>query len=402
MYRSFMAAAFCMVLSEGLFAQQGCIQGNCRQGYGIFIFGDGSRYTGSFEDGYIHGLGIYESPGGEKYTGNWIRQKRWGKGRRLYANGDLYVGDFKADKMSGSGEMWFNNGDYYRGNWEDNLPHGEGIFVGYKGSTKEGLWHLGQFIGAEDTKTAVGGDNYNPTTIYAVVVGAADYQWMPALQYADDDALQIGNFLKSAAGGALGAHQLTLLIDAEATFQQIISSTTDIFSRADDNDMILFYFSGHGVEGAFLPVDADGYHNQLSHVRLKSLMLASKAKYKLVIADACHAGGMLPHQQAGDQEAIIKKFYSSFEGVAGGLALLLSSKGTEISFEDGKLRSGVFSFFLIEGLRGAADADNNSIVSIAELATFVRQNVANHTHHIQNPLILGKFDPLMPVSVVRW
>jgi hypothetical protein len=399
---SLLLTAFVVVLPLWTFAQQGCILGNCRQGYGTFIFEDGSRYTGEFQDGYIHGLGIFEAPDGEKYTGNWIRQKRWGKGRRLYANGDLYVGDFKEDKIFGFGEMWFHDGGYYRGKWEDNLPHGEGIFVSATGSVAKGDWKAGKQITSTNSgETALEGGT-NPTTIYAVVIGVADYQSMPALQFADDDALQIGAFLRSASGGALGAHQLTILTDAEATAQRIEAVTAEAFAKADDNDMILFYFSGHGVEGAFLPVDADGYQNMLSHTTLKSLMLSSRAKYKLVIADACHAGGMLPYRDQGDQQAFIKKFYGSFEGVTGGMALLMSSKGTEISLEDGRLRSGVFSFFLVEGLRGAADTDHNTIVNIAELSNFVCSSVAKHTNRIQNPVILGKFDPLMPVGIVRW
>ena len=64
----------------------------------------------------------------------------------------------------------------------------------------------------------------------------------------------------------------------------------DIFLRADENDVILFYFSGHGVPGAFLPVDFDGYDNRLEHYQLRDALLASRAKHKLVIADACHSG----------------------------------------------------------------------------------------------------------------
>ena len=48
---------------------------------------------------------------------------------------------------------------------------------------------------------------------------------------------------------------MQLLIDEDATHEGIMSATRQTFLQADDNDMILFYFSGHGLQGAFLPVD---------------------------------------------------------------------------------------------------------------------------------------------------
>jgi len=97
----------------------------------------------------------------------------------------------------------------------------------------------------------------------------------------------------------------------------------------------------------------------------------------------------------------LEKFYKAFEETQGGMALLLSSKGEEFSLEDGGLRSGIFSHFLIRGLKGEADGDGDKIVTVKELFDFVYQKVRRYTANVQTPTLSGKFDPKMPVAMIR-
>ena len=79
----------------------------------------------------------------------------------------------------------------------------------------------------------------------------------------------------------------------------------------------------------------------------------------------------------------------------------MSSKSDETSLESSGLRQGVFSHFLIRGLKGEADIDNNKIVSVQELFDFVDENVRAYTMNRQSPVIKGDYDGKMTVSVVR-
>ena len=81
--------------------------------------------------------------------------------------------------------------------------------------------------------------------------------------------------------------------------------------------------------------------------------------------------------------------------------MLLSSKGSEVSLEDHGLRQGIFSHFLIRGLRGEADNNGNSIVTVQELFNFVYKKVRSYTANAQTPKLSGEFDPSMPVALVR-
>ena len=102
----------------------------------------------------------------------------------------------------------------------------------------------------------------------------------------------------------------------------------------------------------------------------------------------------------------IKDYYNSFNGIKGGLALIMSSASEEISLEANKLKQGVFSYYFIQAMKGAANkADINgkkdNIIDITELYEFVEKNVRNFTFGFQHPLIFGQYDKHMPVGIMK-
>ncbi|MBK9110103.1 MAG: caspase family protein [Saprospiraceae bacterium] len=61
----------------------------------------------------------------------------------------------------------------------------------------------------------------------------------------------------------------------------------------DENDVVMLYYSGHGLEGTFLPIDYDGIQNILKHDEVKDIINRSRAKNKICFIDACHSGSVL-------------------------------------------------------------------------------------------------------------
>ena len=241
--------------------------------------------------------------------------------------------------------------------------------------------------------------NASQPKIYAVLVGVADYKHINALRYTDDDAFHLYAFLKSPEGGALPDNQIEVLIDEAATQAKIIQAMRRQFLKAGPNDLILFYFSGHGAPGSFAPVDFDGYTNLLSHQSIRDIFDQSKAKHKVIIADACHSGSLNKGVKSG--YGAMDTYYSTLSNTSGGLALMMSSKAEETSLEVGGLRQSVFTYYLLEGLKGKADVNYNKVVTISELYTFVQQNVRNYTANKQSPVLNGSYDRNMPLGVVR-
>jgi hypothetical protein len=424
----------------------GCLSGNCYEGYGVYIYPSGGRYEGEFERANPNGKGKLLFPNGDLYIGEWVNSYRQGVGILYMKNGDEYEGGFLYSKFHGVGKYKYVSGDTYQGNWKLGSQHGFGIYkeasgayyegsfafgkmegVGKKvftdGSFFQGQWQNGTMNGngkltLPDGKVLIGIWENNEwksdipqskglviqmevtktPKIRALILGVSDYNLMKKLEFSDDDAQHIYDFLKSEAGGAVPSNQIVLLKDQQATQSNILKAANDLFMKADPDDFNLFYFSGHGLPGAFIPVDSDGEWNRISHQEIKKLLLNSQAKYKMVIADACHSGSFKSFE---NRENISHLLYESIANASGGLGLFLSSRTEEFSHEFDGIKSGVFSHFLIKGLKGEAEINKDGFVSVNELFDYVYEQVRYFTQNKQSPVLLGTFDKNMPVSVVR-
>ena len=89
----------------------GCIEGDCENGYGIYVFEDGNKYTGEWKDNKFYGQGTYNFANGEKYSGQWKDDKAHGQGTYEYTNGHKYVGEMKESEFHGQGIYYYGGID---------------------------------------------------------------------------------------------------------------------------------------------------------------------------------------------------------------------------------------------------------------------------------------------------
>lgn len=332
-----------------------------------------------------------------------------GKGQFDYRDGTKYIGDFRRGNPEGQGTVFYSNGDKYVGGWKNHAPNGKGIMHYRYGRNLGAIWKNGKvqeiLQSVQDVPDEVVEVDYSPEVkIWSVIVGVGRYNHLPSLKYTDDDAYRLFAFLKSPEGGAVADNNIRVLIDEDAARENILRTMKRIFLQADENDVVMFYFSGHGYDGSFLPSDYDGFNNLVKHQEVIDILSQSKAKHKMVFADACHSGSLNKDNGLAAKGAYhqpLKDFYSSFEKSSGGLALLLSSTKDEFSLEDQGLRQGVFSHYLMRGLKGEANTNADGIIDITELYEFVKKRVIKYTNGVQTPNLSGKFDAKMPVSLLR-
>ena len=403
-------------------------------GYGIYQFKNGNRYEGYWREGKPHGEGSLYKPDEETVAGIWTDGKlqddhegerdqplendhkevvydelqdcnlqncMTGIGKYDYSDGSHYEGEFLNGDPHGQGICLYQNGDRYAGEWYRNQPNGKGKMIYHNGDVLEGAWQEGQFVrGSKLLKSELSTTkDQNESKIYALLVGVSRYEKFESLKYTDDDAYRVYAFLKSPEGGALADEQINILIDESATKRNIMRSLDDLVARAGENDAVFCFFSGHGINGHFLPIDSDGYRNSLAYEEVKERLQACKAKQKLYVADACYSGSLLSSRTALTQS--VEMLYSRLNETSGGTAFLLSSKKEEYSLESEGLRQGIFSHFLIKGLKGDADSNRDQIVSVTELYKYVYGSVRDYTKMAQTPILAGRFDENMPVGVVR-
>lgn len=91
---------------------------------GPFELENGAIYTGELNQaGCREGRGIQVWPDGSKYEGYWLNDKVQGLGRMIFTNGDAFVGEWIDSRISGKGRYKHKNGTFILGLWKDNMPH---------------------------------------------------------------------------------------------------------------------------------------------------------------------------------------------------------------------------------------------------------------------------------------
>lgn len=213
---------------------------------------------------------------------------------------------------------------------------------------------------------------------YVVCVGIADYPGTQNdLVVSANDAYTIYKvFSKSGQASAV------YLTNSNATISHTIASMRQMFSQATAEDVIVFYFSGHGTPGAV--VCYDGFFKYQS---IFKEMARSKAKNKVLLIDACYSGKMRStshHDTSYSDQNVM---------------LFLSSRTTEPSRETG-FKNSLFTLFLERGLRGGADTDKNRTITAQELYQFVHPGVVEASNQKQHPVMWGKFDKNM--QIIKW
>lgn len=109
-----------------------------REGKGIQVWPDGSRYEGYWRMNKANGKGRLIHADGDVYEGDWVDDKAHGKGVYRHLDGARYDGDWKEDKQCGFGRESWPDGAVYEGEYVDGKKHGRGLFKWADGSKYEG------------------------------------------------------------------------------------------------------------------------------------------------------------------------------------------------------------------------------------------------------------------------
>jgi uncharacterized caspase-like protein len=224
---------------------------------------------------------------------------------------------------------------------------------------------------------------------YAVIIGIATYEHPSAnLRFADDDARAFYKYITENLGAA--STDVSMLLDDQATKSNILSTMEDVFGKATEEDVIMFFFSGHGMPGAFTCYDSPVKQQFLYHTLVKSAFKKSKAKNKYCFADACHSGSI----RTTNKEITKAKAAKGHDGLKGGtdnIVIFMSSRPEQTSLENPSIGQGFFAYYLIEAMLGNADLNKDKNITMLELYGYVRKKVMESTQNQQTPQAFGNF-----------
>jgi len=236
-----------------------------------------------------------------------------------------------------------------------------------------------------------------PIQRWAIVIGVSHYQNSQInLQYADRDAESMRDFLEDPKGGAVPPTNVFYAVNEQATAGNIRSALFEFLDKPGPDDLVIVYFAGHGANDPESPdnyyllgYDADPQNLGATAVRMRELQesFGNYLKANLVtLVDACHSGGIGKSLQNMTNARWANAGFGSHR------AIITASDVSEFSREDASWGGGhgVFTFYVLQGLKGAADADHDHQVSVGELFDYVSRHVADETHGAQNPQALAR------------
>ena len=234
---------------------------------------------------------------------------------------------------------------------------------------------------------------------YVLAVGISTYRdpQIAARKYASLDAELISTYFQTVGG--VPAANVRLLQDWKVLRSDIEDFILEWLPRRMNSDsVVIVYFSGQAAvspSGETYLIPYDGKHNSTARLYpLKDLetgLARLKTKQTLFIFD----GGMLSIGPAGSVKRRGPQWGSSKSPVLH----LIGTTGFRNGLEPVKLRHGLFTYYVLRGLKGEADANVDGDVTLGELTAFVGKTVSaaakQDFNQEQQPLFIP---PILPTS----
>jgi len=187
---------------------------------------------------------------------------------------------------------------------------------------------------------------------------------------------------------------------APPTLTNILKALEHV-ARSDEHDTVVVFLAGHGESAGgkyfFLPTDfqrlgADARNgaNALDWEKVKDA-LGSARGTKLLFVDACHSGTSFNASLLNDARQQ-------------GVIAFSSAKSNEVAWEDSEIQHGLFTYWLIRGLKGEAE-DAEHAVTVYQLGAFLAEKVPEYAARRrltrQDPIFASLLDANPAIAWLR-
>ena len=265
-----------------------------------------------------------------------------------------------------------------------------------------------------DTKNSLKFSELNPLKLrgkknknaLAIIIGVNNYLYAPNAKYADRDAIFFTDFSNSV----LGIHKENI-----KTLSNTKANQTDIkkaikiwlkgYNISKQSDIFIFY-AGHGLASTdgqelyLLPYDGEPRlleDTAILRSEIYDTIKSMQPKSVTVFLDACYSG------LTRDKDMILAdarpiSIVPLESDVPENFTVFSASSGSEISGSLPEADHGLFSYFLMKGLEGEADSNNDKKITNGELHTYILSNVTRQATRLgreQTPQLQGDEDRVL-------
>ena len=446
-YREDKKNGFGIMFRDGAIGYSGNWKDNEWDGFGKLIMINDQKYEGEFKKGKLHGKGIFTKENGAKLEGVWendelIRkekiniyslmleqQQRESEQLKDIQRINLQVSQSQPTSDGSFGIVIETNADTasLKINGEEQGGRADGKYsvkrVARAGGDTQFTIVATDTNGNTDTKTIIVSRPVteskplvaalNPAQVkqqpskdaVAIIIGIADYKNLPRADFANDDARVFYDYAVRALG--VKPENIKLLVDTEADDVAIYRAfKTWLPSRVRASTDVYVYYSGHGLPTAdgqglyLLPQRADRDFidkTAITQAEINAAIQAAKPKSVTVFLDSCYSG------QARSGETLIASarpvaLKTAKQLFPDNFTVITASQADQISSSSPDLKHGIFSYYLMRGMEGDADANKDGKITAGEMQAYLLEQVtrqAGMQNRVQQPQLIGDVNQVL-------
>lgn len=224
-------------------------------------------------------------------------------------------------------------------------------------------------------------------TLHILAIGVNKYRDQALkLEYPIDDAKAFADSLRQNSKKLFSSTHVEFLLDTEVTEKNMAKMFSIQAAKIKPDDVFVLYIAGHGLAvesnyyflpwGLLYKNEQSVVEDGISRENLQRFLAMIPANKAVILIDTCNAGAFSNVASRGlNEKTAISKLIR-----ATGRATIMASTETQAAYE-GYKGHGVFTWTLIEALKGRADQKGNKdgIITINELAEFVMEEVPRIT-----------------------
>ncbi|MDC1408823.1 caspase family protein [Candidatus Puniceispirillum sp.] len=231
----------------------------------------------------------------------------------------------------------------------------------------------------------------------ALIIGVDEYSKTPARAiYADSDAKVFADYANEKLG--IPANRIKTLVNDGADESGMLLAVKDWLSRASKKDKsdVYVFFAGHGLASQdgekmyLLPYDGSPRLLEKTAIlrdELFSDIASANPRSVTVFLDTCYSG-----ETRGNEMLIAGRpigIRALKQSIPDNFTLMTAAAGDQIANPLKEAKHGMFSYFLMKGMEGLADTNQDNKITALELHEYVKENVWQQSSNKQLPELQG-------------
>ena len=240
----------------------------------------------------------------------------------------------------------------------------------------------------------------------ALIIGIEKYDQTPEASFANLDAKYFYEYARKGFG--VSKSNIKLLVDEDAILVKSLGTLNKWLPGKikDGKTELIIFFAGHGLASSdgkelyLLPHDSDPdllARTALSRTELFKEIIALNPKSVTMFLDTCYSG------VSRDERTLLAsarpvRIVADEQETPNNFTIFSASQLDQISSGLKEAKHGIFSYYLMKGLEGKADSNQDKKITNGELLAYMDENVSQKASELgrqQNPSLAGDPDKVL-------